>query len=209
MPKKEVPLNTLQQFLPEGTLQAVMSYLEKFRVHLTVTQERKSILGDYRHRTGFKNHRISVNGNLNKWAFLVTLVHELAHLLCFEQYGNRVSPHGTEWKKIYGSLLQSFLQEHVFPADIESELRQMLKNPSASSCAEDGLVRVLHRYDEKKSGRVLVEQLPENSLFRTTDGRVFNRGEKLRKRYKCRELKTGRWYLFSPVFEVERVVNSE
>ena len=42
----------------------------------------------------YNNHRISVNGNLNKYSFLITLIHELAHLLTFTQYKNRVDPHG-------------------------------------------------------------------------------------------------------------------
>ena len=70
---------------------AVTAYLHQYKVHLTVARERKSILGDYRHRTHYQNHRISVNGNLNKFSFLITLLHELAHLLTFEQHGNSVA----------------------------------------------------------------------------------------------------------------------
>ena len=96
MPKKEVPMAQLQDYLPPGTYEAVLDYLRQFRVHLTVARERKSILGDYRHRTHQDNHRISVNGNLNPYSFLITLLHELAHLLTFEQFGNNVLSHGKE-----------------------------------------------------------------------------------------------------------------
>ncbi len=99
MPKQEVPLKQLSNYLPPGTYEPVIAFLEKYKVHLTVSRERKSILGDYRHRTHHDNHRISVNGNLNVYAFLVTLVHELAHLLTYEEYGNKVMAHGKEWKK--------------------------------------------------------------------------------------------------------------
>ena len=78
MAKKEVPVNHLEQFLPSGTGEAVLHYLHEYKVHLTIARERKSILGDYRHRTHQQNHRISVNGNLNPYAFLVTLLHEIA-----------------------------------------------------------------------------------------------------------------------------------
>ena len=83
MPKKEAPLTQLNSFLPPGTYEPVEEYLRHYKIHLTVTQHRKSILGDYRHRTDFKNHRISVNGSLNKYSFLITLLHEIAHLLTF------------------------------------------------------------------------------------------------------------------------------
>lgn len=79
---------------------------------------------------------------------------------------------------------------------------QTLQNPAASSCGDEKLLRVLHQYDEKKDGIHLVEQLPEGSLFEIKGGRIFKKGEKIRKRYKCIEVKTGRFYLFSAVYEV-------
>ena len=205
MPKKEVPIDHLQNYLPPGTGNAVTSYLQQYKVHLTIARQRKSILGDYRHRTHQDNHRISVNGNLNAFAFLITLLHELAHLLTFERHGNRVQAHGREWKIIYGQLLAQFLQQKIFPADIERELMLSLKNPAASSCAEDDLLRVLRKYDKDKNGYKLVEELAPQSLFRLNDGRVFQKGVQLRKRFKCVEVKTGKIYLFSPVYEVETV----
>jgi SprT protein len=205
MPKQQVPFNLLQKYIPASTYDAVMQYLQQFHVHLTITRERKSVLGDYRHRTHHANHRISVNSTLNKYAFLITLLHELAHLLTFEQHGNRVMAHGKEWKNIFGQLLKQFIQNKVFPADIEKELVLSLKNPAASSCAEEDLLRVLRKYDEKASHHRLVEEIPLKGLFRCSDGRVFQKEEKLRKRFKCIEVKTGRVYLFSPVYEVEIV----
>ena len=205
MAKREAPINYLQQYLPPGTFEPVLQYLNHFKVHLTVARERKSILGDYRHRTPHSNHRISVNGNLNTYSFLITLLHELAHLLTFEQFGNRVQAHGSEWKKIYAQLLDQFLKNKMFPADIEKELLLSLRNPAATSCAEDDLLRILRRYDKQGKGFPLVEELPVHSLFRTGDDRIFRKGKKLRKRYQCMEVATGKIYLFSPVYEVELI----
>jgi SprT protein len=205
MPKQEVPISQLQSYLPEGTYDAVLNYLRQYKVHLTVAKERKSILGDYRHRTHHANHRISVNGNLNKYSFLITLLHELAHLLTFEQSGNEVLAHGREWKIIYAQLLDQFLKHHTFPPDIEREILLSLRNPAASSCAEDGLLRVLRKYDAAGSKFLLVEEVAIHSVFRTNDGRTFQKGKKLRKRFQCKEVGTGRVYLFSPVYEVEIV----
>ena len=205
MPKKEVPIGQLQDYLPPGTYEAVLGYLRQYKVHLTVARERKSILGDYRHRTLQDNHRISVNGNLNTYSFLITLLHELAHLLTFEQFGNKVLAHGREWKTIYSKVLAQFLEHKIFPADIESELLRSLQNPAASTCAEDGLLRVLRNYDAKEDHHRLVEEIALNGLFRLKDGRVFKKEGKLRKRYRCIEVKTGKIYLFSPVYEVESV----
>ncbi len=208
MAKKEAPLQQLNDFLPSATYEAVAHYLHFYKIHLTITRQRKSILGDYRHSTQIKNHRISVNGNLNPFAFLITLLHEIAHLLTFEQFGNKISAHGKEWKNIYGNLLKQFLEHKIFPADIENELLRSLKNPAASSCAEDGLIRVLRKYDKNNNGYRLVEEIPADALFRLSDGRIFKMGEKQRKRFKCVEVMTGKVYLFSPVYEVE-IMSSE
>ena len=202
MSRKEAPLKALENYLPPNTFDAVVEYLNVYKVHLTVARERKSILGDYRHRTHVENHRISVNGNLNEYAFLITLLHELAHLLTFEKYGNRVQSHGKEWKHVFGQLLAQFIQHNIFPSDINNALVQSLHNPAASSCADELLLRTLKKYDKNGVHLVFVETVPQGDLFKTHDGRVFLKGEKLRKRYKCVEVETKRVYLFSPVYEV-------
>lgn len=205
MAKKEAPINELSRFLPPNTYDAVWQYLQQYHVHLTVARERRSILGDYRHRTRDRNHRISVNGNLNPYAFLITLIHELAHLLQFEQYGNKVYAHGAEWKSIFGQLLAQFIKADVFPDDIKSALLRSIANPAASSCADEVLLKTLRKYDAGTNGTKMVEELPMNTLFKTADGRIFQKGEKARKRFKCIEVATKRLYLFSPVYEVVEV----
>jgi SprT protein len=205
MPKKEVPISYLEQYLPPGTVDMVTERLHFYKVHLTVARERKSVLGDYRHRTQSASHRISVNGNLNSYAFLITLLHELAHLLTFEQYGNQVASHGKEWKAVFGKILEEFIHRKLFPPPIEKELVAPLQNPAASSCAEAGLLRVLRNYDVKKNGHLFVEDVEPGKTFRLKDGRVFKKGNQLRKRFQCIEVATGKVYLFSPVYEVEVV----
>jgi SprT protein len=205
MSKTEHPLQALTDYLPPNTFLPVAAYLQEYKVHLTITRERKSILGDYRHAIQNRSHRISVNGNLNKFSFLITLLHELAHLLTFDKYGNRVQSHGKEWKQEFGVLLAQFIKNQVFPLDIEKELIASLHNLAASSCAEDGLMRVLRRYDPKAEGQMLVEEIPHHGIFKLKDGRMFKKGEKLRKRYRCEEVGSKKVYLFSPVYEVELV----
>lgn len=199
------PWAELDEFLPEGASEKVLTLLHKYHVHLTVTRERKSILGNYRNAVHGKNHRITVNGNLNKYSFLITLIHEIAHLLTFEQYGHKVLAHGNEWKNCYGYLLKEFIESAIFPEDIRHELKKSSQNPAASSCAEEGLTRILKRYDVKKPGIFMIEEIPSGSHFITKDGKVFQKGEKLRKRFRGTELRTGAVYLFSPLYEVKLI----
>ncbi len=203
---EEHPLQALAAFLPEGSFDDVVAYLNHYKVHLTVTKRRKTVLGDYRHAFQGANHRITVNSNLNKYEFLITLLHELAHLLTFEQYRNRVEPHGKEWKTSYSQLLIKFIQKKIFPADIEKALQQSVMNPAATANGEAALIMVLRKYDaQKRPGYFHVAEIPVGSIFQTDDKRVFQKGEKRRSRYTCIEIKTGLKYTFSPVYEVKLI----
>ncbi len=203
MPVEKHPLGALQQYVPEGSYHLVLPLLEHYKVQLTVTLERQSKLGDYRRHGHRGSHRISVNGNLNRYAFLITLLHELAHLLVNEQHGWRVQPHGREWKQAYGQLLHDFLRQQLFPADIAAELQAILHNPGASSCTEDGLQRVLFNYDDNPHGLQLVESLKPGDKFVIKGGKVFVRGNRLRKRIQCTKIPEGHMYLFNPLYAVK------
>lgn len=203
MPKKEAPLDDLRRWIPSPAAKLVLEYLHHYQVHLTITRERKSVLGDYRHATRSSPHRISVNGNLNNYSFLITLIHELAHLVTFMEHGSGVQSHGKEWKKIYRKILEEFIRLSVFPGDVLAALKKNLHDLPASSCADEDLMRVLRRYDPDKEGLLLVEQIPEGACFLLEDERVFRKGKKLRKRYQCVEVATGKLYLFSPIYEVK------
>ena len=194
MAKTEAPLDAIRKYIPEKAAQLVLDYLNLHKVHLTISRERKSVLGDYRHATTYDAHRISVNGNLNKYSFLITLIHELAHLLTFTRHKNRVDPHG---------LLKDFLHPEIFPPDLLYYLDQSLHDLPASSCSDEKLMRVLKKYDAYGNGMILVEQISEGRIFDAGKGKLFKKGKKLRKRYQCIELETGRLYLFSPIYEVK------
>jgi hypothetical protein len=204
--KVEHPLNALNAYLPDGAFEPVVALINQYKVHLTVTKARKSVLGDYRHAFQGANHKISVNGNLNKYEFLITLLHELAHLLCYEQYRNRVDAHGKEWKNLYGHLLAQFIQQGLFPDDIKKALSKTLLNPAATANGETKLLLVLRKYNEiKKAGVALIAHIAEGILFESLNGKIFRRGKKRRIRIECVEVATGQVYSFSALTEVKLV----
>ena len=204
MSKVEHPLHALNAFIPKGAFDAVVSLIHQYKVHLTVTKARKSVLGDYRHASRGSNHKITVNGNLNQYEFLITLLHELAHLLCFEQFGNRVDAHGREWKNIYGALLHSFIQLDIFPTDIKKSLHKTLLNPAATANGETDLLLVLRKYNPiQKEGVVVLANVPDGTRFMETKGRVFQKLKTRRKRIECVEIASGHIYLFSALTEVK------
>jgi SprT protein len=208
MKKKETSIQYLEQFLPPGSFEAVAPYFTTHIIHLTLTRDRKSVLGDYRHPTRSEPfHRISININLNKYNFLITLLHELAHLITYIHYNNKVNPHGEEWKTQFRHILIPFTGKNIFPADVEKALYAYLQNPAASTCTDPGLYKALNKYDEKEPGYHLVDDLSINQKFQTQDGQVYQIIEKRRTRYRCQNLKTGKMYLFPGIAEV-KIINA-
>ncbi|MBU3744425.1 MAG: SprT family zinc-dependent metalloprotease [Sediminibacterium sp.] len=208
MAATEHPLQALSGFLPEGSFQQVADYLHQYRVHLTITRMRKSVLGDYRHANAYGggNHRITVNGNLNAYEFLITLLHELAHLLTFELYQHRVEPHGKEWKQQYSQLLSTFVAQKIFPPDISRALQKSIRNPAATANGETDLLLVLRKYNRQtKEGVVTLNEIEDGAWFETDNGRTFQKISKRRKRFTCIEKGSGLHYSFSAVTEVRKI----
>lgn len=203
--KKEVSLDALSVYLPPGTYEKVQKYLIRYKVQLTITRKRNTVLGDYRMPDRTQGHRITINGDLNRYAFLLTLLHELAHLMAYVYYGNRITPHGVEWKLTFREILKGFLGKGYMPIDVEQAITRYMQDPSARTCVDEDLIRVLKRHDPPLHGFCFVEDLQEGEWFLASDGRRYKRGKKIRKRYECVDVSNRRKYLFSPVYEVERV----
>lgn len=172
----------------------------KYRCHLTITRERSSKLGDYRHPTSTSGHRVSVNGSLNPYAFLITFIHEMAHLTAFEKFRNKVPPHGEEWKQEFRELMQPYLRSEVFPEPLLTVLTHHMRNPKSSTVRDAALMRELRMFDRPRQ-TVLLEELPMDARF-ILQSREFIKGDQLRKRFRCVECGSGRKYLISPIAEV-------
>ena len=206
MKKQETSITFLEQFLPRGAFEQIVPFFRTHTIHLTLTHERRSVLGDYRHPVPeAPYHRISVNANLNPYSFLITLLHELAHMFTHEHFGHKAQPHGKEWKTQFRHILIPFMGKRFFPADVEKALYAYLHNPAASTCTDAHLYKALYRYDDHKPGFKLVDDLGVNQYFETEDGQVYQKLEKLRTRTRCKNLDTGKVYFFQGIVEVKAV----
>ena len=179
----------------------IAKWIDYFQCEFKISKSRATKQGDYRHPFRGAGHKISVNNNLNQYAFLVTTVHEFAHLLTWNDHKNKVKPHGEEWKHNFKRMMVPFLEGDIFPADVHHAITSYLMNPSASSCTDLKLSRALKMYDAPKDHSRL-EELPHDTVFTIKDGRKFKKGEQLRKRFRCVCLDNGNVYLFSPLAEV-------
>jgi len=192
----------LQRYIPEKSVEIIAQWIVEYDFKLKIKKERSTRLGDYTPPRNGSNHLITINFNLNKFAFLITLVHEIAHLVTFNEYQNKVLPHGKEWKMKFKMLMQPFFEREIFPPDLLYALRRYLQNPAATSCSDAVLYKSLKLYDENEE-KVLLEYLPQGAVFLFNGSRVFKKGEKIRTRFRCSEISSGQIYLFSALAEVE------
>ena len=192
----------LSSFLTHETIKKINSWEKKFNVKVIVCSPSKSRLGVFipkRH----DYHVVRINNNLNKYEFLITLIHEIAHASIWEKYGKRVNPHGVEWKEQYKKMMLPFLNPEFFPEDILRPLSNHIINPKASTVRDLELSRILKTYDENRS--TFISEINDGDEFYIDNGKRFIRMEKLRKNYKCQEISTGKLYRFSPLAEIKLI----
>jgi len=194
-------MSVLEKYLPKLAAAPITALLEQNEVHLKIVNERKTRHGDYR-KNPDGSHAITINANLNKYRFLITLVHEIAHLVAFQKYGRQIKPHGVEWKHTFQKLMLPFLRPDVFPKDLLPVLARHFKNPKASSDTDAMMSVALKSYDPE-SDKSYIFEIQEGTIFLGPSGRKFQKGSKLRKRYRCVEISSGKVYLFQPNAQVE------
>ena len=190
-------MESLNHFLPAQSVQTISKWLTNYDCTLTVKKSRSSKLGDYRY---FQNkHYITINEDLNPYSFLITLTHEIAHMMITDKYSSRVAPHGKEWKSEFKTLMLGFIP--IFPNDIQQCLAIHLKNPKASSSSDYTLVKTLRKYD--KNPTLTISDIPDGSIFSIPNGKRYIKEKKIRTRFHCKSLNNNRIYLFIPLTEVQ------
>lgn len=192
----------LSKYIPTKAAPIISQWINDTNCRFKVTRSRSSKLGDYRAPFRGSSHQITVNHDLNIFSFLITTIHEFAHLKTWQQHTHLVKPHGSEWKNNFKLLMEPFLKLNVFPSEIVVAITKYMDNPAASSCTDLNLYRVLKKYDNSQSISHTVEELTYDATFKLKDGRTFQKKEKLRKRYRCIELSSNKIYLFHPIAEV-------
>ncbi len=191
----------LKKYLPEQAVEPVFELIVTHNVHLKIVNERQTRHGDYRKELDGR-HQITVNANLNPYKFLITLIHEIAHLVAFEKFGRNIKPHGGEWKYTFQRLMIPFIRPEIFPNILLPLLARHFKNPSASSDTDATLSLALKQFD-KANDKNYVFELPFGSIFRITNGKIFRKIALRTKRFECLEISSGKTYLFNPNAEVE------
>lgn len=188
--------------IPKASHELIKKLIDSENLTIKVVKTRKTKHGDFR---SLKNRKFQITLNQidNKYRFLITLVHELAHFKVFQSFGNSVNPHGTEWKKTYKFLMLPFLNNLIFPEDILRYLALHMINPPATTDSDLNLVIALQKHDLIDDKKMFLFEIPEKSIFIYNSSKLFVKLYKRRKRYICKELSSGKKYLFSPVARIK------
>lgn len=199
--------NIFEKHIPTASIPYCLGLWQKTPFTFKVQKPRSSKLGDFRYRKDRKIQTITINSDLNRFQFLLTFIHEVAHLHTFEKFGNSLSPHGNEWKKEFQNLMWPILNDSVFPKDILIPLRHHMQSPAASSSRDLFLMKEMSKYDSPNdfvSDHVfLSDLLPGKEFF--LSGRKFKKGETKRTRVLCEEVNSGRKYLVSRLAKVKPI----
>lgn len=199
----------LKPNIPEPSLAYCLGLWEEIPFSFQVTRERKTKLGDFRFRPDRQIQTITINGNLNPYQFLLTYIHEVAHLYAFNRFGRTISPHGKEWKSTFKALINPLLSASVFPRNILIPLRKHMVNPKASSAGDLFLMKEMGKYDQvQDDGQLFLADLSPGSYF-LLSGRKFKKQETRRTRVLCEETRTGKKYLIAQLAKVKPVDQSQ
>lgn len=198
--------SSLSKYIPSSALDTCIDWIAEHKFILKVTKSRNSKYGDYRPPKNGKGHIITVNHDMNQYAFLLTFTHEVAHLTTFLKTKTLKDPHGKIWKQEFKKLMNPFLSNAVFPDDLIESVKKYLDNPAATSCSDVNMLRALKRYDKNNGEWLHLENLDLNTKFRIKTGRTFIKGKLVRKNFLCVEAKSKHRYTLNPLIEVQPVM---
>ncbi len=193
-------------FLPPATLSLVQRWLDSSPVQVKLVAPRRTKTGDFRVGRILKHPLITLNRNLHPVEMLITFCHELAHHRVHSRYVIRRKPHGKEWKAEYRLLLKELLDSRTLDHEINQAIeRCFFRRERIGSGGCQWLHRVLHPAGDV----VRVMELKEGQAFVLRGGRAFVLGSRIRTRYRCRELSSGKIFTIHPMAEVSSILDGD
>lgn len=191
----------MKDYIPEAAIPLVKEILNNHPIQIKVVRTRATKHGDFKRKINGRVE-ITVNNDLNKYLFLLTLIHEIAHFVTFKKHP-KVKPHGLEWKVNFQHLMLPFIKPEIFPLELLPPLANYLKNPKASTGTDVNLTQALNKYSDN-SGKSFIFELTNGEHFFYKNSK-FIRGNKRRTRYECLNLSNKKIYTFNANTEIQKI----
>jgi hypothetical protein len=192
-------IQSLEKYLPQNTLDHLRNWFSDHSIHIKITRNRNSKLGDYRKLRDL-SHEITINSTLQPQLFFFVLTHELAHLIAFEKFGRRISPHGNEWKETFRKMLLESIE--VYEDNLKPIIFKFSKSPKANFMASPDLVKYFH-IENHDDDEIYIESLVKGDHFLYRNEKYLLEGL-IKKNYLCLNLVSGRKYSFKPLARVKK-----
>jgi len=193
-------IQSLETYLPKNTLNHLKNWFSDHSIHIKITRNRNSKLGDYRKLLDH-SHEITINSTLQPQLFFFVLTHELAHLIAFEKFGRRISPHGNEWKQTFRQMLLESIE--VYEEDLRPIILKFSRSPKANFMASPDLVKYFH-IENHDDDEIFIEKLNAGDRFMYRNEKYLLEGL-IKKNYLCLNLASGRKYSFRPLARVKKL----
>ena len=193
--------HSLEKYLLQESVKGVMPILVEYGIVLKIKSPRITRHGDYR-KLPNGTFQITINANLNRYAFLLTLIHELAHHATYMRFGSKIKPHGIEWKQTFAQMIKPFLLPPHFDESLIPLLNRHFVNPKASSDTDSKLSLAMKSFNSPNDKSYIFE-IPEGSRFALYNGRYLLKANNEPNGLSVKKQNQGRTYLFNPNAEVE------
>ena len=200
-PLPDYLLALLGQKVPAYGMPLVARLVRSYDFAFRFAPPRLRKLGDYTRKANGEV-AITINADLPPELFLVTFLHEVAHLEALQNRTRREAPHGKRWQACFGALLTELCQsaEAAMPAPLHQALVRHSQAPTATLTADPALARLLLPAKPPRQaladGFAHVEMLAAGTAF-AYRGKAFLLSGKMRTRHYGTDLQTGQLWKFS------------
>ena len=154
----------LSNHVPENAIHYCYDLWQKTPFHFRLANDRKTKLGDFKVNLKTDDFTISVNKSLHPYLFLITYVHEVAHLRTYLSYGKKVSPHGQRWQESFSATIKPLISDLIFPTSLIPLLEKHFEKPKATFYADVRLSKALLHYQNPSKG-IKVDELNPGDEF--------------------------------------------
>lgn len=163
---KTAIIKYLKKYIPVEVLDYVVPILVEHNITLTNITHKNNLGCFIVDNILEKPEYIQIHSGLNKYAYTITLLHEIAHLLVYVNY--KQMGHNKYWKNTYRALLiKVIIQSDIFPKDVVEAVGMSLDSIRGRSNILNPDLALLIKYDTPE--RSLLTQMLDQYNLGITD----------------------------------------
>lgn len=190
--------NALKIHMSPKQIEFVLPYFIERKLKMHIKTEKNSYKGLCRMPLNASDYyKITVCRTDNEDLFFLVFLHEVAHMEVNIKYGRKVLAHGMEWSNTFRALIIQSIKNSCFNDYSAKVLTDFLSKGVLITTAKMHKIEALIE-NNSNPDIIRVLQVPENALFILQGGKIFKKCERIKTRYRCIDVKTGKAYRVHP-----------